>query len=483
MSFLPSASKTLRYQELADRLAELVRQGTYPPGKRIPSVRQTSHQYDVSISTVLQAYSILEGQGLVEARPQSGYFVRTPSAARLPEPEISSPGRDPSQVSLHELTMMLMDDTLNPNLIQLGAALPNPNLLPTRKLNRIIANLARQNVPDLEGYLWPPGLEALRTQIARRAVNAGCSLSPNDIVITSGGVEAIDICLHVVCRPGDIVATELPSYFGTLQLLEVHGLRALEIPTHPREGISLEALEFALEHNPIRAVLVIPNFNNPLGSQMPDEKKKELVELLARYEVPLIENDVSGEIYFGPKRPLVCKAFDTRGLVMLLSSFSKDLSPALRIGWVAPGRFRAEVEWTKFTVSATSPNLGQLVVAQFLESGGYDQHLRRIRREYARNVELLSDAVMRYFPEGTRLTRPSGGFVLWVRLPENVDSLELYKIAHNGGITLAPGYVFSPTQQFPNFIRLNAAEFSYSTERALEHLGIMIKELGNRDKR
>lgn len=477
MSTPTSPPKTLRYQDLADRLSELISQGTYPPGSRIPSVRQISQQQGVSISTVLQAYSILESHGLIEARPQSGYYVRTPMVERLPEPEISSPGRDPSQVSLHELTMMLMDDTLNPNLIQLGAALPNPALLPTNKINRIISQLARQDHPDLQGYQWPPGLEALRIQIARRAVNAGCSLSPNDIVITSGGVEAINICLHVVCRPGDIVATESPSYFGTLQLLEVHGLRALEIPTHPREGISIEALEFALEHNPIRAVLVIPNFNNPLGSQMPDDKKKELVELLARYEVPLIENDVSGELYFGAKRPLVCKSFDTRGLVMLLSSFSKDISPALRIGWVAPGRYRSEVEWTKFTISSTSPTLGQMAIAQFLEGGGYDQHLRRIRREYARNVELLSDAVVRYFPADMRLTRPSGGLVLWVRLPENVDSLELYKIAHERGITLAPGYVFSPTQQFPNFIRLNAAEFTYSTERALEHLGVMIKDL------
>ena len=319
-------------------------------------------------------------------------------AVRLPEPDISSPGRDPSQVSLHELVMMLLADTMNPNLIQLGASLPNLSFLPIKKINRIIANIIRENDPSAHRYQLPPGLEALRTQIAQRAVNTGCSLSPNDIQITSGGIEGIDLCLHAVCRPGDIVATESPTYFGTLQLLEVHCLRALEIPTHPHEGISLEALEFAIEHNPIRAVLVISNFNNPLGSQIPDEKKKELVKLLARHDIPLIENDVSGEIYFGDKRPLVCKAFDTKGLVMLLSSFSKDISPGLRIGWVAPGRYRSELEWLKFTVSVASPTLPQIVVAQFLESGGYDQHLRRIRREYARNVELLSDAVMRYFP-------------------------------------------------------------------------------------
>jgi DNA-binding transcriptional MocR family regulator len=256
----------------------------------------------------------------------------------------------------------------------------------------------------------------------------------------------------------------------------VHGLRALEIPTHPRDGISLEALEFAIEHNPIRAVFVISNFNNPLGSKIPDERKKALVELLARHEIPLIENDVSGELYFGEKRPLVCKAFDTKGLVILVSSFSKDISPGLHLGWVAPGRYSSEVAWLKLTLSP-SPTLPQMVVAEFLEGGNYDQYLRRIRREYARNVDRMSDAVMRYFPEGTRLTRPSGGLVLWVQLPENVDSLELYKMALQGGITLVPGHVFSATYQFSNFIRLNAAAFNYSTERALERLGDMIKRL------
>jgi DNA-binding transcriptional MocR family regulator len=472
-----TATKTLRYQELAERIADLIRHGTYPSGERIPSVRQMSHQQNLSISTVLQAYSLLERQGLIEVRPQSGYYVRARVEERLPEPETSSPQRDPSNVSLHELVMMLMRDSANPNLVQLGAALPHLDQRLIQTLNHIIAKIIRQQGISAHQYSFPPGLDALRVQIARRMVSAGCNLSPADILVTSGGTEAIDFSLHAVCRPGDIVAIESPSYFGTLQTLEARGLRALEIPTHPRDGISLEALDFAIEHNPIRAVFVISNFNNPLGCKIPDERKKALVELLTKHDIPLIENDVCGELYFGEKRPLVCKAFDTKGLVILLSSFSKDISPGLRLGWVAPGRYSTEVEWLKFTLSASSPTLPQMAVAEFLDAGGYDQHLRRIRREYARNVELMSDAVMRYFPEGTRLTRPSGGFILWVQLPENIDSLALYKVALQAGITLAPGHVFSATYQFSNFIRLNAATFNYSTERALERLGEMIKGL------
>ncbi|MEW5829590.1 MAG: PLP-dependent aminotransferase family protein [Chloroflexota bacterium] len=465
------------YEQIAGNIAGLIARGTYRTGERIPSVRQMSKQQDVSISTVLQAYLLLESRGLIEARPQSGYYVRAPEVDQLPEPGISSPGPDPSRVSLHELMMMVLRDTLNPNLVQLGAAMPNLELLPTDRLNRIVARLARNSGAEAHQYQLPPGLPELRVQIARRAVHAGGQLSPNDIVITSGGIEAIDLCLHAVCKPGDIVAIESPMYFGTLQSLEVHGLRALEIPTHQRDGISLEALQFAIEHNPIKAVLVISNFNNPLGSCIPDEKKKELVELLARHDIPLIENDVSGEIYFGDKRPSVAKAYDTKGLVMLCSSFSKDISPALRVGWIAPGRYRPEIEWLKFTSSTATATLPQMAIAEFLETGGYDHHLRHIRREYAGNVARLSQAVTRYFPPETRVTRPAGGFVLWVQLPGAVDSLELYKKALENGITLTPGYLFSPTNQFSNFIRLNAAAWTYPIERALERLGGMVAEM------
>ena len=466
------------YEKIANNIAKLIKEGTYRPSERIPSVRQMSKQQGVSISTVLQAYLVLENQGVIEARPQSGYYVRTPELDLLPEPETSSPGLDPSHVSLHELMMMVvMRDSLNPNLVQLGAAMPNLELLPTERLNRILSRLARRSGKEAHQYELPPGLEELRVQIAQRSLGFGCRFSPNDIIITSGGVEAIDLCLHAVCKPGDIVAIESPMYFGTLQSLEVHGLRALEIPTHQRDGISLDALKFAIEHNPIKAVLTISNFNNPLGSYIPDEKKKELVELLAAHDIPLIENDVSGEIYFTEKRPFVAKSYDKKGLVMLCSSFSKDISPALRVGWTAPGRFKNELEWLKLTSSTAVATLPQMAVAEFLESGGYDHHLRSIRREYANNVNLLSQAVTRYFPSETRVTRPSGGFVLWVQLPENVDSLELYKLALKNYITLTPGYLFSPTNQFSNFIRLNAAAWTYPIERAVERLGEMVADV------
>jgi DNA-binding transcriptional MocR family regulator len=475
-------TKDFLYESLAADLTGLIASGTFRPGDRLPSVRQLSLQRKVSVSTVLQAYLLLEDRGLIEARPQSGYYVRQEERQRqapavvLPEPEISSPEPDPAHVGLRELVMMITQDTNNRNLVQLGTAIPNPDLLPTQKLARIAAHLSREHVLQSNQIAFPPGCEVLRVQIAQRAMVAGCSLSPADIITTTGCSEALQLCLRAACRPGDIVAIESPTYFGILQIIEALGLKALEIPTHPRDGISLEALRFALEHNPVRACLVVSNFNNPLGSCMSDDSKRELVELLTRREIPLIEDDISGEIYFTEQRPPAAKAFDRSSLVMLCSSFSKDIGPGYRVGWAAPGRYRSTVEWLKLASSVASATLPQLAVADFIACGGYDHHLRRLRREYAFNVEQMTQAVVRFFPEGTRVTRPAGGFVLWVQLPETVDSLVLYRQALKVGVTLAPGYIFSPSQKFRNFIRLNAAVWTKEIERAIGRLGELVRQ-------
>lgn len=475
----PRKKDTFLYEQVAAELADLIHLGTFRVGERIPSVRQLSRQRNISITTVLQAYMLLEHQGWIETRPQSGYYVRSKLPQMLPEPEISAPQQDPTLVSVRELVMMVLRDSTNPDLIQLGAAIPNTELAIPQKLNRIMASLSRQMHKEYNTYDIPPGNEALRIQIAQRAVGIGCNLTHADIVTTCGCLEAITLSVRAICRPGDTVAIESPMYFGILQVLESLGVRALEIPTHPRDGISLSALRFAIEHNPIHACLVLSNFNNPLGSCIPDENKQALVELLAHHDIPLIEGDVCGELYFSGSRPTVCKSYDRKGLVLLCSSFSKDLAPGYRVGWVAPGKFRATIEWLKYTTNVATATLPQVAIAKFLASGGYDYHLRSIRRIYASFVSQLSQAVMRYFPEGTRVTRPNGGIVLWVQLPDYVDSLELYKQALQVGITLAPGYIFSASHQYKNFIRLNAAWWSFETDRAMKHLG----ELASRQEK
>jgi DNA-binding transcriptional MocR family regulator len=465
-----------RYEQVAAGIADLIESGALRPGDPLPSVRELSRQRSVSITTVLQGYYVLEARGLIEARPRSGFYVRAHLPAVLLEPEISSPPSDPADVSVRELVMMILRDACNSRLIPLGAAHPNPALTATGKLNRILAALTRQSSDAGATYDIPPGPESLRAQIARRAAATGCSLSPDDIVTTSGCSDAMNLCLRAVCRPGNTVAIESPICFDTLQYLEVLGLKAVEIPTHPRDGISLEALRFAITQMPVHACIVISNFNNPLGSCIPDDNKRELVRLLAAHGIPLIENNIFGEICFDGQSPTVAKAYDRKGLVMLCSSFSKDLCPSYRVGWVVPGRFKNEIEWLKYITSIAAPTLPQLAIAEFMASGAHGYHLRRIRQAYARSVVGLLQAVSRYFPPGTRVTRPSGGFVVWVQLPETVDSLKLYRLALTEGIAIAPGGLFSPTNGYRNFIRLNAAHWSEKTEGGIKRLGELIED-------
>ncbi|MDD2336105.1 MAG: PLP-dependent aminotransferase family protein [Geobacteraceae bacterium] len=459
------------YENIADRMARLIRKGTYRTGEKIPSVRSFSKQMDVSISTVVKAYYHLENQGLIEARPQSGYYVRHQLSRVLPEPDVGLSVSAPTHVSVGELVMMVMRDMRNPGLVPLGVATPNPENLPADKLNRILFKVARCNNFQAISYEFPPGNERLRVQLAQRALRAGCSLTPDQFVITSGCLEAVMLSLRAVCRPGDTVAIETPIFYSLLQLIEMLDLKALEIPTHPINGISLSALRYALENNPVQACLVIPNFNNPFGSRMPEENKQELVMLLASHNIPLIENDVYGDLGFLNDRPGIAKRYDKKGLVIHCSSFSKTLAPGYRVGWVVAGQFQEAIERLKAVSNIATATLPQMAIAEFLANGGYDQYLRKIRGVYGRQTSLMAKAVEKYFPKGTRVNTPSGGFVLWVEMPVGVDSIQLYEEALRCGITIAPGTIFSASGKYNNFIRLNAAYWSKRIEQAVATVG------------
>ncbi len=364
----------------------------------------------ISVNTVMGAYAHLENTGVIEARPQSGYYVRS----TLPAGEYSQAAREakeiitPNQVTLGDVALQIMADMGNPSLLPLGPAIPNSDLLPVDKLNRILAAVSRRFRVQSISYASSQGIRRLRTQIARRSLASGCALAPDDIVITSGCVEAMSLALQAVCRPGDTVAIESPVYYTFLKFMQWMGLKVLEIPVSPGEGMNLDVLDYAIRHNPVNACITIANFNNPLGSLMPEGKKRKLVALLAEHDIPLIEDDVYGDLAFGPTRPVAVKAFDEKGLVLYCSSFSKTLVPGYRVGWIAPGRFRQKVEQIKslFNIATASPT--QLAVAEFLTNGGYDHHLRTLRRTYARQVGRMREAVMRHFPEGTRVSRPAG---------------------------------------------------------------------------
>lgn len=460
------------YERVARQLTTQIEQAVYRPGDRLPGIRRLAHQFGTSISTIIQAQRLLEDDGQIEARPRSGYYVRA-QAWPLPDPPaISRPTVKPVPVTGQALVLRLIQSANEPDFVQLGAAVPAPEFLPTRAIQRALGVAARSGGESLATYQFPPGSQELRRQIARRMMEAGCRVSPDEIVITSGCQEALVLALRAVAKKGDIVAIESPSFYGLLQAIESLGMKALEIPTDPATGLSLEALELALDKWPIKACALTANYTNPLGGVMPTEKKRALVALLDRYDIPLIEDDIYGDLGFTGERPQALRAFDKSGRVIYCSSFSKTLSPGLRVGWMVPGRWHEQVEYLKYVTNLAAPTLSQLAVTDFLQHGGYDRHLRQIRGTYARQIALMTRAVGKYFPVGTRVTQPQGGFVIWIELLENVDALSLCQRALEKRISIAPGSIFSATGKYQNFIRLNCAQpWNETLDRAMITLG------------
>jgi len=474
VSPLESTDEKNLYEQVADRIHSLIKEGTLQPGDRLPSVRKLKAQLSVSVSTVMEAYRLLEDRGLICARPQSGYYVKL-AIARPPEPAQSAP---PTQASVVDTSLAFRFSHAvfdAADLIQLGAAIPAVEMMPTATLNRLMGQVLRQNPEFAHRYHLPPGCEPLRHEIARLMMSAGCSIAPDAITITNGTMEAFYLALKAVTQPGDTVALESPTYYGFLETLEELHLKALELPTHPREGLSLEALESVLKSQAIAACALVSNFSNPLGSCMSSLKKKQLAELLAQYEVPLVEDDIYGELYYEGDRPKTVKAFDRNGLVLYCSSFSKTLSAGLRVGWCAAGRYQARFEQVKWLLNHSTPPANQLAIAAFLANGGYERHLRQLRRTYQDQTARMLQAICEYFPPETRVTRPEGGHILWLEIP-GCDALQLYEEALSYGIGIAPGPIFSPSRGYGHCFRLNSGIlWNSKVDQALQTLGHLIK--------
>jgi len=466
-----------RYEELAGFISGLIEAGTLAPGARVPSLRQISEQQRTSLSTAMQAYRLLEDRGILEARPQSGFYVARSGALSLATPSVTSPPGQASRVALAGNVTALLEYAADPDLVPLGCAIPSAELLAAGRLDRFLARAARVKGVSYNVYTEPKGDAQLRQEIARRAVRWGQALSPDDIAVTCGCTEALSLALKAVTRPGDTVAIESPTYFGLLQVIEALGLKALELPTDPRDGVDLVALDAALDDRQVAACLFASSFNNPLGCTMPEAKKLALLDLLAARGVPLIEDDIYGDIYFGAERPKPFAALDRHGLTLYCSSFSKTIAPGYRIGWIVAGRHMPRVLESKIAVTLCGPALPQAALAEFLSSGGYDSHLRRIRRTFKDNIERMMRTVDEAFPPGTRMTRPAGGFVLWLELPAALDSRALFAQALARGICFAPGDVFSASDRYAHCLRLSCGfPWQPEIENGVRTLGALARD-------
>lgn len=472
-------SETL-YESVAGKIESLIEQGVLQPGDKVPSVRKLSSEQGVSLSTAFQAYFLLENKGLIESKPRSGFYVKFAKSKLPPQPQLIFPKHSPSLVNVNEMISKVLKEARNEKNISLAVASPHYSLLPVAQLNKAITQTIRKGKGEYLNYDFPPGHERLRRQIARRSFDWGGNLHSDDIIITFGCMEALNLCLRAVANPGDTIAIESPTYYGILQAIESLGMKAMEIATHPETGVDLDDLEKALNKTKVTACLFVTNFNNPLGSCMPVENKRKLVNLLAHREIPLIEDDLYGDLFLGKSRPVNAKAFDKKGLVLLCSSFSKSLAPGFRVGWTSPGRFKEKIERLKFMTTVATSTLNQMAIAHFLENGSYDRHLRKIRTAFNNQISLTTQAIVKYFPPETKITRPSGGFVLWVELPGNVDAMELHEAARAKHISIAPGPIFSTKNQYNNFIRISCGlPWSEKIEEAIKEIGKLIITLSN----
>lgn len=468
-------SNTTLYESLANELGALIDGRVFAPGDRLPSIRHLAQQKRLSVSTVMQALRLLEDRGLIDAKPQAGYYVRHRArlAATVGDSEHM---KEPAYVGINNLLMRVLRANEQPGVLQLGSAWPADELLPTKRMQRVLSTVVRRD-PSLLAKVscYETNEPGFLRQITRRALDWG-HIDPEEIVITSSCTEAISISLRAVAKAGDTIAIESASYFVLLQLIESLGMKALEIPTHPKTGVSIDALELAMRAGLVQACMFIPNVNNPLGCIMPEENKKRLAGLLSLYDIPLIEDDVYGDLCFTAERPWPVKAYDTTGNVLLCSSFSKAVSPALRVGYVVAGRYVQEVSLQKTVSSGTTSHLFQAVLADFLTGASYDNQLRKMRRVLVQRIARMSDAVAEHFPQACSISEPQGGYVLWIHMPPEVDALRLHQEANAAGVAFMPGPLFSASGKFGNCLRLNCGNaWRPEIEAAVARLGALVR--------
>ena len=468
--------KELLYVKIANSLEKQISNDVLKVGDKLPSIRMICRQHGVSMSTAQFAYYELEAKSLIEPRPQSGFYVSNSFRKKLAMPDASRPENKPAVKTVTDIIENSFNPSGEKNFTVFSRGVPATQLLPVVKLNKAMLQAVRSLPGGGTTYEPLQGNEKLRTQVAKWSFSWKGNLSEKDIVTTAGCMSAVSYCLMALTKRGDTIAVESPCFYGILQLSQSLGLKILELPTSPQTGVDMESLKKIVHKTKLAACILVSNFNNPFGSLMPEEHKKEAVKLLGKYNIPLIEDDIYGDLYFGDKRPACCKSFDETGMVLLCSSYSKTLAPAYRVGWLAAGKFMNEVMKIKLFHTLSSTAITHEALGSFLETGRYEAHLRKLRKTLYTNYLQYVRVIGECFPSGTRISRPQGGLSLWVELPKTIDTIELYNSALSKKITFSPGSMFTLQKQFSNCMRLTfGLEWNEKTENSLKLLGRLAK--------
>ncbi len=462
--------KELLYLQIANTIEHQIKNDLLKIGDKLPSLRTVSLEKGVSITTVQQSYFELESRGLIESRPQSGYYVSYAHKHFKNVPQTSQPIAAKKNDPIEDIQAIVSENIGKANMM-LSSTMLSPQLVPIAKLNKSIMNATRSLVDSGVSYDRTGSIK-LKTQIAKRTLSWGGKLKAEDIITTGGSIDAISFCLLALAKRGDTVAVESPIYFGILRLAQSLGLHVLELPTHPVTGIEVDALRKAIERKKVKLCILVSNFSNPLGSCMPDENKKEVVRICEKHNIPLIEDDLYADLYFGNHRPSSCKGFDESGIVLWCGSFSKTLVSGYRVGWVSAGKFKDQVARTKLYHSMFSSTITHEAIGNFLEVGRYENHLRKLRQTLHRNSLHFLRCISEYFPDDTKVSRPTGSMNLWVELNKKVDTIELYNNAIANKISIAPGRMYTLQNQYNNCLKLcYGMQWDEKVENALKLLG------------
>jgi DNA-binding transcriptional MocR family regulator len=469
------------FDQIAEKITEQIRQGVLAPGAKVPSLRRLSKQLGVNSATINRAYWKLENDGLIECRPQSGFYVclSRPNSKEEPgqnenEPHLTTVKQFNAKTKFFGYVFEGFSDPAN-LLLSFGSA--GLAVLSEKSLQKSLSSALAKAGSKAFNYNWFNDGEPLKRQLARHYLDCGLTVSPKNIIPTSGCSESINVCYRAVTKPGDIVAVESPLLPMLMMVLQNYHAKIVEIPMNPHSGMDLDYLKRALKKYPIKACVSMPNFNNPLGALMPDENKKRLVEMLAEKNATLIEVDIVGDLYLGETRPKPAKAFDKKGNVLLCSSFSKVLSPGIRVGWIMADKDFRTISVSRFIGSASTNLFNEAGIADFMERGEYTRHLRKVRKFLQTNLELISQAVIRHFPEGTQVLRPRGGSVLWVEFPLKVDGFQLHREALAKKIHLFPGQAYCLSPKYKNYMSVSFSHpWSETIDKALKTVGDLAKK-------
>ena len=466
---------TYLYEQVAGQIEKQIVLGVLKPGDKLPSVRTLSEQQKISLSTAFKAYEELVIKDLIVARDRSGYYVgfRDHDITTISNDQDLKAFAEPTTAS--KIVSFAQQNLKNKNIVRLSLTAPDSSLLPVSKLAKAM-NQALRKDPCVE-YGDITGNPDLRRHIARRSLQWKGFINHNEIVITQGCIESIVLCLMAITKPGDTIAISRPTFFSIFSIIQNLGLKALEIDIHPTAGINFYQLESNLEKFNISACVFVTNFNNPTGYCFTNAEKEKLVGMLTKRNVPLIEDDVNGDIYFGRSRPRTCKSFDKEGLVLLCSSFSKTLAPGYRVGWCIPGKFKERFLEIKLTHTVTSASPTQAAMAQFFNSDRFDLHMKKLRKTLHIESIKYRKAIIDYFPKGTNVTKPSGGFLLWVELDKKVNGTSIFYDAIKKGISIWPGQIFSASEGFGNFLRISfGVPFDDKIEDGIRILGNLVRK-------